>query len=188
MGYSPPGTDFSSVGPHGVTSPARKTRSGMGSSLHGSAGPGRSPLLHGLSKGCSFPQGTFTCSGVESSTGCRVDICSGLVLHGLQGDNLLHHGLHHGLQGNLCSGGWSTSSPSILTGLSVCRVVSLTYSHSSLTGGVWHFLPFLKCITELPPALVSSGSILQPAGAGSFQHGGSFWHLLTEATPAAPGY
>ena len=45
------------------------------------------------------------------STGCRVDICSTMDLHGLHGDNLCHHGLHHGLQGNLCSGTWSTSSP-----------------------------------------------------------------------------
>ncbi|KAK4810711.1 hypothetical protein QYF61_007685 [Mycteria americana] len=38
-------------------------------------------------------------------------------LHGLQGDNLHHHGLHHRLQGNLCSGTWITSSPSFFTDL-----------------------------------------------------------------------
>ncbi|KAK4821773.1 hypothetical protein QYF61_000834 [Mycteria americana] len=47
----------------------------------------------------------------------QVDICSTINLHGLQRDSLLHHGLHHGLQGNLCYGTWSTSSPSFFTGL-----------------------------------------------------------------------
>ncbi|KAK4807093.1 hypothetical protein QYF61_018434 [Mycteria americana] len=36
---------------------------------------------HGVSTGCSFLQGTSTCSGVGSSTGCSVDICSDVVLH-----------------------------------------------------------------------------------------------------------
>ncbi|KAK4827986.1 hypothetical protein QYF61_022688 [Mycteria americana] len=35
-------------------------------------------------------------------------------------------------------------------------------------------------------ALASSRSILELAGTGSVKHGGSFRHLLTEATPAAP--
>ena len=55
------------------------------------------------------------------------------------------------------------------------------------------FLHFLKyVITEaLPPSLMGSAlasrrSILDPAGIGSIRHGGSFWHLLTEATLAAP--
>ncbi|KAK4810966.1 hypothetical protein QYF61_014438 [Mycteria americana] len=46
--------------------------------------------------------------------GLQVDICSTVDLHGLQGDSLPHQVLHHGLQGNLCSGAWSTSSPSLL--------------------------------------------------------------------------
>jgi len=35
--------------------------------------------------------------------GLWVDICSSMELHGLQEDSLPHHGLHHRLQGNLCS-------------------------------------------------------------------------------------
>ena len=50
----------------------------------------------------------------------------------LQGDSLPHHSLHHMLQGNLCSGAWSTSSPSFFTDLGVCGVVPLTSSHSTL--------------------------------------------------------
>ena len=35
-------------------------------------------------------------------------------------------------------------------------------------------------------ASASGGSVLDPAGTGSVRHGGSFWQLLTEATPVAP--
>jgi len=76
--------------------------------------------------GHSLLEGTTTCSGIVSSTGCRVDICPTVDLYGLPGDNLFHHGLHHRLQWNLCSGAWSTSSPSFFTDLCVCRVVCLT--------------------------------------------------------------
>jgi len=45
----------------------------------------------------------------------QVDICSTVDLHGLQGDSLPHHGLHHELQGKtLCSGVSSTSSSLLL--------------------------------------------------------------------------
>ena len=37
-------------------------------------------------------------------------------------------------------------------------------------------------------ALASGGSVLEPAGIGSIRHRGSFWDLLTEATPVAPRY
>ncbi|KAK4810786.1 hypothetical protein QYF61_008758 [Mycteria americana] len=136
-----------------------RTCSSVGSSPR-AAVPARGLLQRRLSTGCSFLQSTSTCSSMGSSIGCRVDICSTMVLHGLQrdnlshhaaqgdgewglrrrtphtlpllrrgvlhrlqvdvcstvnlhglqGDNLPHHGLHQGLQGNLCSGTWSTSS------------------------------------------------------------------------------
>jgi len=48
--------------------------------------------------------------------GLQVEICSTMDLHGLQGNNLPHHGLHHRLQGKaLCPGISSTSSPSFFT-------------------------------------------------------------------------
>jgi len=80
-------------------------------------------------------------------------------LHGLQGDSLPHHGLHHGLQGRtLCSGVSSTSSPSFFTNFGVCRVVSLTSPHSSLLTAVslQDFFPLLRyVITEvLQPSLM----------------------------------
>ena len=52
---------------------------------------------------------------------------------------------------SLCSGAWSTSSPSFFTDLGVCRVVFLTYSNSSL----WlqllfcsNFSPFLNMLSQ----------------------------------------
>lgn len=90
--------------------------------------PGTSPWVHsschklaGLSMGCSFLQLISTCSGVGTSMGCRVTICSSMVFQELEGNNLHHHGALHGLQGNLFSSAWSTAS---FTYLGVCRVVS----------------------------------------------------------------
>jgi len=164
-------------------------------SLHGSTGPGRSLLQHGLPMGSQPPSGIHLLRhGVFHSL--QVDICSIVNLHGLQGDNLPHHGLHHRLQGkkNFCSSVWSTSSPSFFTDLGVCRVFSLTSSHSSLLTAIsLQVCPLLNyAITEaLAPsliglALVSSRSVLEPAGAGFIRHRGSFSQLLTEATSIAP--
>jgi len=107
---------------HWVTSPASKPAP-LWTSL--SMGP---QVLPGACSSMGFPRGysllrTSTCSGMGSST---VD------LHGLQGDSLPYHGLLHGLQENLCSGAWSTSSTSFFTDLGVCRVVSLIFSLLSL--------------------------------------------------------
>jgi len=45
----------------------------------------------------------------------QVDMCYTMDLHGLQGDNLPYHGIHHKLQGKtLCSGISNTSSPLLL--------------------------------------------------------------------------
>jgi len=101
----------------------------------------------------------------------QVNICSSVDLNRLQGDSLHHHGILHGLHENLCSGTWSTSSPSFFTALGVCRLVSLTSSHSSLLLQLPRFFfPILKyVITEvLPPSLIglslaSIWSILEPA-------------------------
>ena len=90
---------------------------------HGLQFPTESQLWHGISKDCSFLQDISTWHDVGSSIGCSVDICSTVDLHVLQGHSLHHHCLLHGLQGNLCSGTWSTSSLSF-TDLGVCRVVS----------------------------------------------------------------
>ncbi|KAM9590835.1 uncharacterized protein ACIBXB_005885 [Morphnus guianensis] len=180
--------------PHGVTSPARKPAPWAPLSTDPQVLPGACSSA-GFPRGHSLLRETHLLRrGVLH--GLQVDICSTMDLHGLQGDSLPHHGLHHRLQGNLCSGAWSTSSPSFFTDLGVCRVVSLTCSHSSL----WlqflchsNFFPPLEyVITEVLPlsliglALASSGSVLEPAGIGSVGHRGSFSQLLTEATPVTP--
>jgi len=54
-GCSPPGTGCSSVGHPRDHKPCQQTCSGVGSSLHGSAGPARSLLQHGLPTGSLLP-------------------------------------------------------------------------------------------------------------------------------------
>ena len=78
---------------------------------------------------------------------------------------LLHHGPLHGLQGNLCSGTWSTS---FFTDLGVCTVVSLTFSHSSLPAAVaQQVLTLLEYVIPevLPLSLIGS---VWPAAAPSW--------------------
>lgn len=63
--------------------------------------PTISLFQHGIPKGSWPPSGTSACSKVASSTGCRC-ICmlhTPVDLHA--GAQLLHHGLHQELQGNL---------------------------------------------------------------------------------------
>ena len=99
------------------------------------------------------------------------------------GSSLSQHGLHKGLQGNLCFGTWSTSSPSFFTDLGVCRVAAVAQQ----------ILPLLKNVfTELLPlslsgsALASGRSILELAGIDFIRHGAQFCCLLVEAAAAAP--
>jgi len=144
-------------------------------SLHRSTGPASSLLQHGLPTGSQPPSG--------------IHLLRRGVLHGLQVVISSIMDLH-GLQGNLCSSAWSTSSLLSSIYLGVCRVVSLTFSHCFLlTVAVQQFFcPFKYAISEaLPPSLMgsvlaSSGSILEPASICSVGHRGSFRHFLTEAT------
>ena len=68
-------------------------RSGVGSSLHGSAAPARSLLQHGAphSITASFRHPHAPAWG--SLQRLQMDICSTVDLHGVQGDSLPHHGL-----------------------------------------------------------------------------------------------
>ena len=180
--------------PHGVTSPASKPA------------PARAPLSTGpevLAGACSstdFPCGhsllrASICSSMGSFPACRWISAPLWSSMGFRGTTCLTMSLLHRLQGNLCSSDWSTSSPSFFTDLGVCRVVSLTSSHSSLSTTVSSqvFFPLLKYVIPevLPPllmgsALASGAFVLEPAGTGFIKHGGSFSQLLTEATPIAP--
>jgi len=172
-------TNCSRVGPPWGHKSCQKTCSTLCSSLHGTTGPARSLLQHRLPTVSQPPSGIhlLLCGVLH---GLQVDISSTTDLHGLQGGSLPHRGLLHGLQVNLCSGACTTCSPSFFTDLGVCRVVSLTKSHSFL----WLQIPHLKYVlTEALPlslmgsALASGGSVLELAGIGSVGHGdmrGSF--------------
>jgi len=65
-GCSPSGTSCSSMSPPRRHKPCQQTCSGMGSSLHGSTGPGRSLLQPGLPMGSQGVLQASTCCGVGS--------------------------------------------------------------------------------------------------------------------------
>jgi len=175
--------------------PCQETCSSVGSSLHGSTSPGRILLQHGIPMGSQPPSGIHLLwRGVLHEL--QVEICSTMDLHGLQGHSLHHQGLLHGLQGNLCSDTCSTSSPPfaltfasaaelffshILTLLSCCKML--------LSRGFFllnYVIPEVLLLSLMVSALASSRSTLELAGTGSVGHGGSFWQLLTEASPVSP--
>jgi len=91
-GCSPSGTGCSSVGPPQGHKPCQQTCSGMGSSLHESAGPGRSLLQRGLPTGSQLPSGihllrrgvpSTVCTWISAppwtSMGCRGTACLTMV-------------------------------------------------------------------------------------------------------------
>ena len=107
QGFSPSGTGCFSMGPPWGHKPCQQTCSSVGTSLHTSWQQTTSVRA---------PHGTQPPSGIHLLNrgvllGLQVQIFSSVDLHGLQGHSLSHHGLFHGLQRNLCSGAWSTSSP-----------------------------------------------------------------------------
>jgi len=110
-GCSPSGTGCSSVGPLRGHKFCQQTCSSVGSSL--SMGP---QVLPGGCSKCGLPIRSQSPLGIHLLQlgffcGLQVDICCTMDLHGLQEDSLPHHGLLHRLQGNLCSGTWSTFLP-----------------------------------------------------------------------------
>lgn len=107
---------------HGNTSTGRSpSRTGCSSgscSLHGAPTGSQSPLRH-------LPAPAWVPSGCGIPTEILCPPCAA-------GAQLPHHCLDHRLQGNLCSNTWSSSCPFFCTDLSVCKVVPLTCSHSTL--------------------------------------------------------
>jgi len=112
------------VGPPQGHKPCQQTCSSMGSSPYGAPGPARSLLQCGLPTGSQTPSGIHLLwRGVLPRL--QMCICSSIDLHEPWGDSLPHHGLLHGLQGNLCSSAWSTSSP--------CSSLTLVFAELFLT-------------------------------------------------------
>lgn len=130
--------------------------------------PGSTSLLnllpfeveHGFSMGCCFFQGMSTCCRVGSSMGCSVHLCSAMVLHGLQRDNLLHHVLP-GTAGESLLTVPGASFPTLFTDLGVCRAVScfLLPPSQLLHSNLYLFLNMLSLITEVPPVLLMGSTL-----------------------------
>jgi len=145
--------------PHGVTSPASKPAPAW-------ATLSTDPQVLPRSCSCARCPWGHTLLQVWVDPRLQVDICSTVDFHGLQR--------------NLCSGAWSTSSPSFFTDLGVGIVVSLTYSQPSLPIAApvaQKPFPLLKyVITEVLPlfALARGGSVLELSDIGSICHRGSF--------------
>lgn len=72
--------------PHRIASPASKPTP----SLHGSMGPARNLLQHGLSTASKPPSDMSTSSDVRSFMGCRWISAPPINLHGLQEDQMKH--------------------------------------------------------------------------------------------------
>jgi len=111
-GCSPSGAGCSSVDLSQGHKPCQQTCSGMDS-------PQGHNLLHALlyvySSDETFSFHPMKLCWTNRVHGLEVEICCTVGVHGVQRDNLSHHGLHHKLQGKtLCSGIFSTSSPLIL--------------------------------------------------------------------------
>lgn len=180
MGYSPSGTDCSTVGPSFDTVHVRKN---CRSCSVWSTVPARILLLCGFSMACSFLQGTSTSCDMGSSVGCAVNIFSDMVIHGQCGGNIVLFST--GCWG-ICSGAWSTSCPccppAILLHWPWCLQycfshISFLYSClSQLMDNI--FYPFLNMVSQkchklcfwVGSALASSGSVLEPAGTGCIGH------------------
>ena len=121
----------SNVSPfHGVQSAVKNRLLWRGSPVGSQVLP-EDLLQHGLPIGSQPPSGIHLLrSGVLH--GLQVNICSTMDLRRLQEHGLPHRGLLHGLQGNFISGARNTSSPSFFIDLRVCRIIYLTYSHTTL--------------------------------------------------------
>jgi len=178
------------VGPPWGHKPCRQICSSVGSSLPGATGPAKTLVQHRLPTG---PQRSLDIYLLECGFlhGLQAEICSTLDLCRLKGHSLPHRGLHHNLQvKTLCSSAWSTSfSPYSLT--LVSTEWFLSHILALLSRCNFFFLLNYVILEVLPLSLMGltvprNGSVLKPAGIGSFGHGGSFLQLLREATPVAP--
>jgi len=177
--------------------PCQQTCSGMGSSLHGSAGPGRSLLQHGLPTGSQPPSGIHLLWRGVPSTGCTWSSAPLWTSMDCMGTACLTMVLIMGCRGKLSSPTFRAPPPpppSSLTLVSAEFFLShrLTPLPRLLFSPRVFFFLFLNMLPQrLPPsptglALGSGGSVLEPAGTGFIRHEGSFSQLLTEATPIAP--
>lgn len=96
--------------------------------------------------------------------------------------HLLHHGLLHGLQRNLCPSIWSTSSSSFFTDLYVCRAVAHIFFNYPLC--FWGMFALFK----VPPSWLKGSAV--PSGVSGMEQLGLLftkaylqplhWNLVTK--------
>jgi len=133
-GCSHLGTGCSSVGRSRGHKPCQQTCCGMGFSVHGSAGSGRSLLQHGLLTGSQPPSGIHLLQHGVPSTGCTWISAPPWTSMDCKGTACLTMVFIMGCKGRLSApASRAPPPPSFFTDLGVCRVVSLTSSHSSLS-------------------------------------------------------
>jgi len=127
MGCSPSGTGCSSVGPLWGHKPCQQTCSSMGSSLHGSTGPSRSLLQHGIPTRSQPPLGMHLLWHGVPSIGCRWRSAPLWTSMDCRGTICLTMVFIMGCKGKLSALASQTPPPqSFFADLGVCRVVSLT--------------------------------------------------------------
>jgi len=139
-GCSPSGTGCSSMGPPWHHKPCQQTFSSRGSSLHGSAGPGRSLLQRGLSMGSQLPSGIHLLQHGVPSMGCRWRSAPPCTSMGCRGTTCLTMVLITSCKGKL----------SVL--VSRAPPSPLTQSQSSLLTAtslqLFFFSPFLNMLSQ----------------------------------------
>lgn len=118
---------------------------------------------------------------------CRLQHCG--VLHGLQGNSLPHHNLHHRVQENVCASSYSTSSLSIYHGVS--RAVSLPYSYSFLKCFCADFFLNLKkifALTNVSPMPLMDSDLANWSWLKFSERGEAFGSFSHRLSPQPPHY
>jgi len=152
-GCSPSGTGCSSVGPPWGHKFCQQTCSSMGFSLHGSTGPGRCLLQRGLPTGSQPPSDIHLLHCGVPSMGYRWRSAPSWTSMGCRGTACLTMVFIMSCKGKLSAlVSRAPPPPSFLTDLGVCRVISLTSSHSSVS-------------TAISPQFFSPSEIHYPRGA-----------------------
>lgn len=108
----------------------------------------RSLLQCGLLTGCSFLQGTSTCSSTGSSMSCRAEICSTVDLYGSRGTNCLTMVVSTGCRRPSDPVPGTPPSLPSLTLVSVRFLLSFLYSHLSHSSCTAFCNPFLHMLPQ----------------------------------------
>ena len=154
VGCSPSGTGCSSVGHPQGHKPCQQTCSGMGSSLPRSTGPGRNLLQLGIPMGSHPSSDIYLLWHGVPSTGYRRIPVAPWPSMSCREKSCLTMVFIMSCKGKLSSPASrapSPPAPTFFTDLGVCRAVSLTLSHSSLSTAIssqFFFFTFLNILSQ----------------------------------------